>query len=507
MWISPFRTGVLWMGLRMALVLSVVSWPVWAQAIPLPASPEWVEIAQAIPDETPALAAPETEATQLTVFLEKTETYPIDLPTVLELVEDQNLTISAARWGEKLAQSQYRLSMSDLLPDITLTHDQNRFQGAVQIFGGDTIPILRSTVRPQITASWTVHPFGRDVLRTLAAKRREGMAKSLLEGTHQTQLARAAEEYYAFLVAHHQVEASRKGVEVAQEQVRLNQARFEVGIGTKLELMQSRTFQAEQQRALINAENQQAMAEQTLLNRLNLDPLVRLAPADWTLTPKTLAPADWPIPAMTAMAFENHPEKKKMETELKALGLDLKAEWADFLPSVTLQSYMNWTGPRTQDLALSRYGGLTVQLNLLENLGTKHPLLVQEKKREIAQKLVELAQLKRDIERNVLNAVLTSHAAEASVEVARTGVETSQESQRLSVGRFRVGLSTNLDVIENDRAYANALQTLNQEIDHYNQAQVRLLEALGRVSAQTLVNGLPEIASDSSVVPQQETTP
>lgn len=420
----------------------------------------------------------------------KTEQYPIDLPTLLRLVADQNLSIAESRKNTEVLLSRYRQRQVALLPNIEGTYVQSRLRGAQQTFGGEIITVIRETVQPQLTASWTLYPGGRQIYEALAARRRKLSADSLLRETYQQQLAGAAQEYYQLLAALAQKKVVEQALIDAEEQVRLNEARVDVGRGVPLDLSQARTQYALQQSSLVQAESAWMQTEQALLNRLNLDPMIHLVPLETEATPQRLIPEDFSIKTLIAKALSTHPSLQTAEQELRALGFDLKATRSDLIPSITLRTYVNGTGVDWQSLTKSTFKGLTVNMNLLESLGLAVPFRMQEQRKLLEQRMIALQNLRRNIETEVTLAFLSSENFRTAIAAARQQVASAEESYALAVGRFQAGYGINLDVLTAQTALANARSTLAQAIANYNQAQVRLLLALGDVSPQALVSGL-----------------
>jgi outer membrane protein TolC len=344
-------------------------------------------------------------------------------------------------------------------------------------------------VQPQVGLSWTLYPGGKNIYEMLAAKQRQQSSDSLLKETYQEQLAGAAEDYYKLLAAH-----LKKGVVVrsllqAEEQVKLNQAKVKVGSGLPLDLSRANTNYAQQTSVLLQAETGIIQAEQNLLNRLNLDSMIHLVPDVAEAQKRELVTEEKPIQTWLGDALKTHPSIQTMQADLKALGLDYKATRADLIPSVTLRAYTNGTGPDWNGLTRTNFGGFAVNMNLLQNMGLQIPLQMQERKKLVEQKTLDLKGLSRNIESQVMTAFLSSQNYKSSIDAAQKEVDSAQESYDLAVGRFKAGYGINLDVLDAGTALETARNNLVQAILNYNQSQVQLLHALGQVSPETLLSG------------------
>lgn len=392
------------------------------------------------------------ETLQLKAVLTRTEDYPVDLTTILKLVDQQNLLIAQTRIDVKITRNIMFQRAATLLPSVEGSLVQSRLDGATQVFGCDVFRVVRNTVQPQVAASMLVHPGGKALYEILAARQRQQVAKVQLQETYQQQLARAAEEYYRFLTAQLKRDAVLKGMTEIQEQVNLNQARFKVGKGTYLEVMQARTSLARQKRLLKEADSAIVLAEQALLNRLNLDPEIHLVSTEADTALRSLVKENASLGELISKALSTHPAIQRFQDELKALGLDYKVIRAELIPSVTLRTYLNGTGPTWDNLSRSNFAGFTVNMNLLQNLGLQIPLRMQEKRQEIEKKVLAGKAVVRDVQSQVTTAYLNSQNYAEAISAAREELASAEEAYQLALGRYKSGFGINLDVLNAETA-------------------------------------------------------
>lgn len=441
-------------------------------------------------DEQKAAEGAQLLNTVLTASVIKVQEYPVDLQTVLKLVEAQNLPLLENRLTSKIQSNQYYRSVVEMLPDIEGTYNQSRFQGVVQIFGSQTIPVYQTRLVPQLTARWLINPGGFDVFNALAARQRAKEAKIQVQATTQEQMTQATSNYYRLIAAGIQVANSKVNIQEAQSQVALSEARLKAGVGTKLDLVRSKTQLLQREQGLIVAENTLAQAQQTLLNLLNLDPDIELIPPQVAAQPRPLVPLTVNTEQLTAKAIANNPNLKAVDAEIKALGFDAKATLSKLVPSVTLQTYINGTGPEIDKLGLGRFGGFALQANLFDKLGTAIPLDYRTRRLQVQRKVLERQQQVRDIQSQVIKAYLDSRAAAKAIFVTQNGLAEAQEAHRLAIGRFRAGLGINVDVLNAQTALAAARVSVVNAILDFNTAQVALLNSLGEVSIEHVLNGI-----------------
>ncbi len=419
----------------------------------------------------------------------KTESFPIHLETVLQLVEKQNLFLARQRMGAKIEKSRFYQSLAEFLPDFKGTYDQRRFQGVVQLFGNQTLAIRQTVIEPGMSLNYRLHPGGKTVFDALASRRRVNASQSLVKETYQQQLARAVEGYYDLLGSQYLQDVAEKSLAEAQTQVTIDKARFAAGVGTRLEVMLSKTAEAKRRRELIDANNEIAKAEQALLNRLNLDVTIRLVANKEDVTQHRLILSSISPNLLMTQALKKHPALKRLKQELKSMRWESRSVLSEAVPAVDLNAGVSYRGPHFDQLGLNRSGGFSVQTTLGDNGGLSIPTRWLEKHRLVKQKRLEQQAQIREIESAVINAHLDSQSSEQAILAASEEQSSAQESVRLSLGRYKAGVGIQLDVLTSEASLSRARSTWIQSVIAFNKAQIQLLEAMGEISKETLLHG------------------
>lgn len=423
------------------------------------------------------------------VYEEKTESFALDLETVVKLVERQNLSLAQDQMQAKINKSLLRRSQVALLPDVTGTYTQSRLSGATQVFGGQTISVVRPTINPQAAINWTINPGGAEVFTILAAKQRLKAAEAQVKGTLQDQMTGAAQEFYRLKAALAQREATLKSLEQARDQLKLSEAKFNVGNGTKLDVMNAKKLEAQQLQALTQAQNGIVQAEQNLLTRLNLDANIHFV-IDKEAEEKPLISNESKLLGLIERAKRSSPALKRMELELKALKDEFKSIAASIIPTITLRAFIGKTGPSYDQLNRNDFASFTATANLLSSLGLEIPFQLQEKGREIEKKKLEMKAQERTLENQVTTAYLNSKNYLAAIDATKAGLDAADESYHLAVRRYETGYSNSLEVSQAQSDLAKARLDLINALLNYNQAQIQLLQAIGEVNGQSLLRGV-----------------
>lgn len=463
---------------------------------PLETPPEvapGVPLLQALPKESQGIKTLMEDPAPITLKggLLKTQTVPITLQNIVDSVQKQNQLIEQNRLGAKIQKNVMYRSLSDLAPDVGWTFYKSHFSGGFQIFGNEILNFTQTRVNPSMSVSntWRVGML----FDTWAEQRRWKAQRKLLESTVQEQLVQASQAYYRLIQSMIQRENAYQSLKEARAQVKLADAKVQVGVSTKLDLMQAKASEAQQQRVVIDAENALGQAEQQLLNLLNLDTDIHLQASDVdmdTNLERKLVPDELNLNQLKDKALKIHPDIRQLDFELKALHAEMGSRVSDVIPSFNVTYTSGYLGPQWDLLSRQKQTAITVSTALTENGGFAFPLDVRRKFLEIQQKKAQRQSMVRQVETNIANTSLNSQAQHEAIRAAGQELAAAQESYRLATGRYQAGVGIFLDVLNAQTTLSNARSTLVSTILAYDSAQLDLLQALGQVSADHIMNGL-----------------
>lgn len=133
----------------------------------------------------------------------------------------------------------------------------------------------------------------------------------------------------------------------------------------------------------------------------------------------------------------------------------------------------------------------------LGNLGVPYVTSLLQARTVARQALLQANQVFQQVVQQTRTSYLNALAAHEQIDVTAASVASSAESLRLANLRVQHGIGTNLELIQAQRDYINALITQAQAIIASNRAQAQLLHDTGVISVETLVSGYhsPRIGS------------
>jgi outer membrane protein TolC len=521
------------------------------------------------------------------IQLEASYSQPITLKDALNYALQYNLPIKIARESWKYQKYQYLSALVSAVPI------PNFFMG-YSTTGSHTLPDINSNAQLfQPTIRYPVFQGGGAVYSAWAQYYRDKGWKQAYYASINDCLLDVYQKYNNLVLQHAVLHIRVKSVEVSQAQLKLNNAQYVAGTGTKFAIMQSRTQLATDKQALLQQQIIVRQAALALAFALNLPMAVNLVPEEASIQEALLIDRQAPVAEYMQIALNKRPELRQYEmfhlagarsVQIAASGLYPQASFfttythsktivnppggnvagvavaqinsaingpgtasnnalgqtASFSPtsSTTANAGANNTistpvvaasggmplnviqsgslvtsgavapsiaggngsggfsssnvngsntaGPGVFPGVFNTYqAGWTGSYNLNSiGLGTVASTLSAEAL--VPQALQEANQELLLVEAQVRADYVSTLSAKEQIDNGAYGIASSGEALRIAGLRLNAGMATNLELIQAQRDYINALITQAQAIESSNLAQAQLVHDIGTISVETL---------------------
>jgi outer membrane protein len=338
-------------------------------------------------------------------------------------------------------------------------------------FSFDTRDQWNATVR----ASQLLYDFGQSGDNLRAAQSSE---RAQVENARVTALDVDHAVRDAFMTA----AANRALVQVAQEsldnQVRhLAQIRGFVQVGTRpeIDLAQSRTEVANAKLALVRAENNYAVAKTQLERAMGFDP------GEYDVSSQVPDPEpeeNAALDKLVSQAEQTRPEFAALQYQERAQEYTLSADRAAYAPSLALTGTASEAGSELDQLALNFGAGVTLSWPIYQGgvVGAR----VREAVATLKGVRIQRELLKMDTRRELEQALLSLHAAQAALEIADEVVENAKERLRLAEGRYSAGVGNVIELGDAQLVLSSAQSQRVSASYELGQARLQLRIGLGR---------------------------
>ncbi|WPB59197.1 efflux transporter outer membrane subunit [Xylophilus sp. GOD-11R] len=379
------------------------------------------------------------------------------LQAIVGLALQNNRDLQVSMLNVEAARAQYQITRASLFPaiDAAASGTRTRTPSNLSATGRNYI----TTYSVGASVSWEIDFFGR--IRSL---KDQALAQylSLAETRKAAEIAlvsQVAVQYLTMLGDDDQLTVTRNTLKTAQESLRITQLSFDNGVGTELDLQQSKGI-VEQASASLEAYERARAQDENALVLLVGQPLPADLPAGLSLSAQQLLTD---IPAgLPSDLLQRRPDIAAAEQALRAANANIGAARAAFFPNVSLTGDFGTLSPNTSGLfqgaqrswsftpqialPIFRAGALSANLDLTE-----------------VQKRIEIADYERAIQ-SAFREVSDGLAARGTYDRQIQSLQRFEQSQRrrleLSDLRYRNGVDDYLFVLQAQTDLFTAQQSL-----------------------------------------------
>jgi outer membrane protein len=433
--------------------------------------------------------------------LDATYDQPLSLVEALDYAMANSLPIRIARESVIYQEAQFASQIADFLPSfgISQTYTKSFVEPSTHSSSRVFVPRL----------SFPVFTGGNDVYSALAQWYR-------MKGWHETYKSNVNDalldvyQRYANLVLNHALLKIRvKAVEVSELQLKLNNSQYRAGNGTVFAIMQSRSQLAADKQALLSQQIATRQSSLLLGYALDLPLAANLVPDREYITETSIINEKIAIDELLNVAITHRPELRQYEYFQYSAARNVQFAASNLYPTASFSTTFNRsvteanTGATpvasasgTTVAGAGIFGGVfdTLQNGFgvgwsLPNMGLNSVANIVGAKALSRQALLQANQQFLLVSQQVRADYITALSAREQIDNAAYGVESSAEALRLAELRLKSGYGTNLELIQAQRDYINALYSQAQAIVTSNLSQAQLLHDMGVISIDALTEG------------------
>jgi len=444
--------------------------------------------------------------------------------TLLQALSN-NLDIKISSTELQTNRWQFIGSLGNFLPTVSNLFTYQGLSGAFASPFGARAPVNSAYMTIPSGLTWTFFNGGANWFGARKVKHEYKAARFALQRTTNDILLDAGQRYYDLVLQDILLQIRIKAVETSEALLLKNQIQFQNGATTELDVLQARTQLARDRQALISQQVARRKAAVDLATALNLNAGEDLVVRDRTVSKVRLVDDDQKITDLVQIAIDNRPELKRWEQLRLAAKDAIHVAFAPLLPQVIGQAGLATTGAKvaratsiaqsssatTGSLAAGGFGtasvtpiasangpkkfslaeiyliGLSIQWNI-GGLGVTDMAKVNAARWQARKAQSEFARQLTFVCREVRDAYLDSIDAENLIAATTDAVDSSREQLKVAVIRLEEGVGIDLDVVNAQRNYTDALISKANAIVKFDESQILLLRAMGRISVDSVTS-------------------
>ena len=213
---------------------------------------------------------------------------PIDLEWCIQIALENNYDIQIATTQKDEYKWLYRNSLTELLPDVDYRYQIQNLYGEFLV-GGVLPRIIRlNPVYSGITVNYPLIGNGSQLFTIASFKNLYKARKHNLKYTQSELLLKTTTYYYDLLESKLNIEVLISNLRDRKEQLRLMQARYQIGIGSKYDILRAEAQYADAKQELISALNQLRLLQARLANIMGIEVTMTLYPFEYGIQPREL---------------------------------------------------------------------------------------------------------------------------------------------------------------------------------------------------------------------------
>ncbi|MDR7868623.1 MAG: TolC family protein [Sporomusaceae bacterium] len=328
-------------------------------------------------------------------------------------------------------------------------------------------------VNNSLRLNWQLYNGGRT--EGLVDQAKEGLKSASLGVAKAEQQVRldAAAAYFAVLQNGNLVTVNEESVKNLQQHLKTAQAKYNVGLVAKADILRSEVELANAEQNLIKSKNSYELALANLKNVMSVDPASEIVLTDALKYEKY----DKSLEDSIAMARAKRPEIAQAEAGVNMASSGVKVAESGNIPSVTFGASKGWS-----DSALPESGG-DWTVSLAANWNVFDAGVTKAKVRQAdagLNKAKEQARQTADaVELEVRQQYLSMQEAEKRLETTEVAIAKAEEDLGIAREKYDAGVGTNIDVIDAQLALAQARTNYYQALYDFNVSKAKLTKAIG----------------------------
>jgi len=389
----------------------------------------------------------------------------ITLEQALELAKERANQIRLSELDIKKAEEEIKRARASILPQVSVSYNYTYF-GQDSALG--TIPNNRQSAALQLNQTI----FNKQVFELIKLANIQRELQSLIKEDVQRALQSQVKDlFYGLLYRKELIKLQEENLAYWEENYKRVSAKFSAGVVPKVELLraQSQLEQARSQLEQARADYLRALEDFKALLRLdgNVEPDGTLELKEFSLKEEEL---------LQALKEKNSTLRvSKKAVELAQGTVELRR--AQNLPTVNgFANYQLFTGKRSPvgDTEWLRGYSFGVSINYLIFDGFSRKAEISIAEIDLLKQRENLLQLEYDLRARLRGTILSINSLQTQIRAVQSSLEFAKEGLRLSTERYRLGVGSQLELLEARANYNNLLANYYLLLYQYNSSLASL---------------------------------
>ncbi len=389
----------------------------------------------------------------------------LTLEQALELARKKANQIRLSELDIKKAEEEIKRARAGILPQVSISYSYT-------YFGQDLALGFTPRNRQSAVLQLNQAIFNKQVFELIKLANIHRELQSLIkEDVQRTLESQVKDLFYGLLYRKALIKLQEENLDYWEENYKRVSAKFSAGVVPKVELLraQSQLEQARAQLEQARADYLRALEDFKALLKLEGD-----VEPEGALELKEFSPKEEEL--LQALKEKNSTLRvSKKLVELAQGTVDLKR--AQNLPTVNgFANYQLFTGKRSPvgDTEWLKGYSFGVSINYLIFDGFSRKAEISEAELDLLKQRENLLQLEYDLKARLRSTLLSINSLQIQIKAVQSSLEFAKEGLRLSTERYRLGVGSQLEVLEARANYNNLLANYYLLLYQYNSSLASL---------------------------------
>lgn len=415
------------------------------------------------------------------------QNYEIDLIDAIKTGLQNSSSYKISKYQKQYSDWEYMNKLSEFLPNLDYSFSLMDLKGEFLVGGILPRKVHETVYSSTFNVEWEIFN-GKRIFDSIRLRNKQKEKKHTENYTREDLIYRISTAYYELLQRKFEIEIYKYNLFELQEQLKYNQALYDVGNGTRFDILRSQSEVEAAKSEVESAILKFKMAQTNLANIAGYPISSNLQPKDKIIHKLELVEEDVTPEVLYNQAISIREDVKAKENSIKALKAQRNANFGDVIPSLALTWQRAYVGTFSAGGRSNDTYGFSVVAPIGKNLGantfTKYKM--DNANFHIAQ--TELDKMKTQIMKNITDNYYSSKTNNEIIEAKNKQIISTKEGLRQAIGRMKIGEATYLDVINANKQKTDARIDLITSIVNYNKSQLNQLFEIGQMNIIEIEN-------------------
>ena len=324
------------------------------------------------------------------------------------------------------------------------------------------------------TLNQTIYDFGRTANSVKINRENVKASEQDLVTTRQTVILNVQQAYFGVLQGQRLVEVAKEVVTQTQQHLEQAQGFYQAGTRPKIDVTKAEVDAANAQLALIQANNNFAVAQVTLNNAIGFTRPITFPMEDIL----GFAPREYRLEDIVKTAYDQRPEILQIKARQRSQEAAIDLARSSYYPILSGNAQYLLRGYHMpNDMTWDLFFGATLSIPIFTGFSSSNQ--VAEQRANMRNLISQEEALKLNIRLEAEQAYLSQKQSAEQVRVTEKTVEQAQENYELARGRYQVGVGSPLEITDAEVQLANAKANYIQALYNYKVAEAKIEKAMG----------------------------